>query len=79
MNKIPPPMLPNFNRRASNHVSIAYNIHFHHLRGKGIIHNNLSQMKSPEDLKIIDPTYPARRIRERKNSDNNVTGINKPC
>ena len=71
-------MLPNFNRRASNHVSIAYNIHFHHLMQKGMIGNNLTQMQSAEELKIIDPTYPARKIRERKNSDN-ITGINKHC
>lgn len=58
---------PNFNKCASYHVAIAYNIHYVQLKNKGIVLDPHKARK--EEIEAIDPTYNAKKVRERKNTD----------
>lgn len=61
--------MPDFTRRASRHISIAYNIHFHSLNQRGLIKDSLSDLRRIGEFQFLDPTFPAKKIRERKSSD----------
>ena len=57
-------MVHDFQRKQTNHVAIAYNIHFHHLKDQGIIKGGLNGINHE-----MDPTYAAKMVREKKKCD----------
>jgi hypothetical protein len=52
-----------FKSKSCYHIGIAYNIHFSNLKEKGGLSFN-----NTADYQKIDPTYPAKRARQRKAS-----------
>ena len=59
---------PNFNKCASYHIAIAYHIHYVQLKKNGVLSDDT---QSKVDLEAIDPTFQAKKVRERK-----ITPIN---
>lgn len=57
---------PDFKKRASYHVAIAYNIYYLQLKKKGRIPDNIPDKR---EIEAIDPTFHAKKVRERKSSD----------
>lgn len=56
-----------FKKKSCHHVAIAYNIHFDRLKKKGLLEN----ISKNDNYEKLDPTFPAKRIRQRKVSDGN--------
>lgn len=66
---------PDFKKRASYHVAIAYNIHYLQLKNRGKLPDSMNPDK--REIDAIDPTYYAKKIREKKNTDE-VHEVNNP-
>lgn len=61
-----------FKRKSCYHVAIAYNIHFARLKDKGL----LNCVNTQESYLKLDPTFPAKMIRQRKNSTTTTANPN---
>ncbi len=63
-----------FKRKSCYHVAIAYNMHFARLKEKGLFNS----VNSEESYLQLDPTFPAKKIRQRRNSAQVPTGVDNP-
>lgn len=63
-----------FKRKSCYHVAIAYNIHFALLKEKGLF----NCVNSEESYLQLDPTFPAKKIRQRRNSTQVPANIETP-
>lgn len=57
-----------FNKKSCTHVAIAYHIHLEKLKSNGKI-NNSNSGHANSGLQELDPTFAAKKIRTRKNSE----------